>query len=130
MKTIFAAAAAILLAGAANAHAQKARTPAPDCLRTANIYDFTPVRGNRALIVTDRARRKFKLTFATPCTGLQYHIGLEFRGFGSGLSCLSRGDKVITHDPAAYPECLIAAVVPYTPEMEKADAAAAKAKGP
>jgi len=127
MKTIFVMAATILLAGTASVCAQAAK-PA-ECLRTANIYDYTPVTGNRALIVIDRARRKFKLTFGVPCTGLQYKMGLEFRAFGPGLSCMARGDKVITHDVASPPECLITSIVPYTPEMEKADAAAAAAKG-
>ncbi|MBN9589226.1 MAG: hypothetical protein J0G99_09480 [Alphaproteobacteria bacterium] len=119
-----------LLAGVASAAAQAPPPRAQDCLRIANIYDYTPVPGNRALIVTDRARHKFKLTFMGRCTGLQYHVGLAFKSYGTGgLSCLSRGDKVITHDVAGPPECLISSVVPYTPEMEKADAeAAAKAK--
>lgn len=125
MKTLYVTVAAVLLACGGVGLAQAA--PQADCLRTANIYDYTPVSGNRALIVTDKARRKFKLTFATRCTGLQYHMGLEFRAFGPGLACMARGDKVVTHDVAGIPECLITAVTAYTPEMEKADAAAAAA---
>ena len=118
----------ILLAGVLPA----AAPPTQDCLRIVNIYDYTPVPGNRALIVTDKARRKFKLTFLTRCTGLQYHMGLAFKSFGTGgLSCLAKGDKVITRDVAGPPECIINSVEPYTPAMEKADAdAAAKAPKP
>jgi hypothetical protein len=68
------------------------------------------------------------------CTGLQFHMGLGFKSRGTGgLSCLAKGDSVITRDVAGPPECIIDAVVPYTAEMEKADAAAAaaaKAKKP
>src|SRR6185312_1646131 len=124
----------ILLAGVlpAAAQAPAAAPPTQDCLRIVNIYDYTPVPGNRALIVTDKARRKFKLTFLTRCTGLQYHMGLAFKSFGTGgLSCLAKGDKVITRDVAGPPECIINSVEPYTPAMEKADAdAAAKAPKP
>jgi hypothetical protein len=124
--------AAAPLTGPSPAAAQApASTPRPDCLRIANIWDYTPVPGNRALIVTDKARRKFKLGFMGRCTGLQYHMGLEFRSRGTGgLSCIAKGDSVITHDVAGIPECIINAVVPYTPEMEKADAAAAAAAKP
>ena len=73
------------------------------------------------------ARHEFKLTFAARCTGLQYHTGLQFRAFGSGLSCLARGDKVVTHDVAGPPECIITSIVPYTAEMRAADAKAAAA---
>lgn len=99
---------------------------APDqCLRIGNIWDYAPVPGNRALIVTDKTRRKYKLTFSGTCTGLEYHTGLKFhsRGFGR-LSCLAPGDSVITHDVAGPPTCTISSVTPYTAQMEKADAKA------
>lgn len=133
MKTRQAVTAFILLAAVLPAGAQTpppAAPRTPDCLRIANIYDYTPVPGNRALIVTDRARRKFKLTFMGQCAGLQYHMGLAFKSMGTGgLSCMDKGDKVVTHDVAGIPECIINSVVPYTPQMEKADAdAAARAK--
>lgn len=100
-------------------------TKSGECLQIMNVWDFKPVPGNRALIVTDRARRKYKMTFYVPCTGLQYHMGLAFRSRGTGgLSCLTRGDSVITHDIVGPPVCLISSVVPYTPQMEKTDAEA------
>jgi hypothetical protein len=126
MKTALVIGASIFLGSMLPASAQAPRTQ--DCLRIANIWDYTPVPGNRALIVTDRARHKFKLSFLGRCTGLQFHMGLAFKSRGTGgLSCLSRGDAVITNDVAGPPQCLINAVEPYTPEMQKVDAAAAAA---
>ena len=134
MKTSIAILATLVTVGtpaftvlSANAQDAKPADAPADCLRTANIFDYTPVPGNRSLIVTDRARRQFKLTFAARCTGLQYHMGLQFRAFGSGLSCLARGDKVVTHDVAGPPECIITSIVPYTAQMRAADAKAAAA---
>lgn len=133
MKTTFPLTALILGLAAVPAMAQPASPPrTPDCLRIANIWDYTPVPGNRALIVTDRARRDYKLTFLGRCTGLQFHTGLAFKSMGvGGLSCMEKGDKVITHDVAGPPECIISSVLPYTPQMRQADAeAAAKAAKP
>jgi hypothetical protein len=101
-----------------------------ECLRIMNVWSYSPVPGNRALIVTDKSRRKYKMSFYGPCTGLQYHLGLEFRSRGTGgLSCLTRGDTVVTRDIVGPPMCTISSVVPYTPQMEKADKeASARAK--
>ena len=100
------------------------------CLQIGQVYDFKPVPGNRSLIVTDRLRKKFKLTFMGQCNDLQFNLGLGFKSFGTGqLSCLARGDYVISRNVVGPPyRCPIQTIEPYTPDMERADAAAAAAK--
>jgi hypothetical protein len=113
---------------AAPALAQPA-TPSAACLQIGQVYDFKPVPGNRSLIVTDRFRRKYKLTFMGVCRDLQFNLGLAFKSFGTGqLSCIARGDQVISRQAVGMADhCIINKIEAYTPAMEQADAAAAAA---
>ncbi|MGA7674316.1 MAG: DUF6491 family protein, partial [Rhizomicrobium sp.] len=82
------------------------------------------------LIVEDYQHQKFKLSLMVRCTGLNFHETVGFKAFGgTGLSCLSRGDDVIQHDVIGPRRCPISNIEIYTPEMQKADKEAAKAKG-
>ena len=115
--------------------AQPAAPPVPSdppCLRQRNIYDFKTVPGNRSLIVTDLARKRYRLNFVSTCYNLQYHLTLGFRTRGVGtLSCVERGDSVLQRDEVGPNQCLIQSVEYQTPALDKADAeaaAAAKAK--
>jgi hypothetical protein len=121
------AAAFIALSVAAPALAAPADPP---CLQVGQVYDFKPVPGNRSLIVIDRLRHKYKVNFMGVCSDLQFNLGLGFKSFGTGrLSCLTKGDYVISHDPARpMNHCIIQNIQPYTAAMERADAAARKAK--
>jgi hypothetical protein len=126
---------AALLCVAVPAIAQPAATLAPSdppCLRQRNIYDFKTVPGNRSLIVTDLARKRYRLNFVGVCYNLQYHLTLGFRTRGVGtLSCVERGDSVIQRDVVGPNQCLIQSVEYQTPALDKADveaAAAIKAK--
>jgi len=104
----------------------------PPCLRQRNIYDFKTVPGNRSLIVTDLARKRYRLNFVGVCYNLQYQLGLAFRTRGVGtLACVERGDSVLQRDVVGPNQCLIQSVEYQTPALDKADieaAAAAKAK--
>jgi hypothetical protein len=99
------------------------------CLEIGQVYDFQPVPGNRSLIVVDRLRHKYKVTFMGICPDLQFNLGLGFKSFGTGrLSCIQKGDYVIARDPARpMNRCPIQKVEPYTTAMEQADVAAARA---
>ena len=126
---------AALLCVAVPAIAQPAATQAPSdppCLRQRNIYDFKTVPGNRSLIVTNLARKRYRLNFVGACYNLQYHLTLGFRTRGVGtLSCVERGDSVIQRDVVGPNQCLIQSVEYQTPALDKADveaAAAIKAK--
>lgn len=111
--------------------AQPAPPPPPAekaCLRPAQIYDYHPVPGNRAIIITDLARKRFRLTFMGTCHELQYHIALRFKTFGvGGLSCVGRGDQVQLHDPVNPNPCIVQSIDYQTPALDQTDAAAAAA---
>ena len=101
----------------------------PACLRPIDLYDFKPVAGNRSLIVTDRARQRYRVNFIGVCYNLQYHLGVAFRTKGVGnLSCVSKGDSVIVRDAVTPGPCIIKDVQYQTPALDQADAAAVAAK--
>ena len=127
MKTPFLiAVASLALCAAVPAQAQAPKTP---CLMIGQVYDFKPLPGNRSLVVTDRFRKKFKLSFNATCNDLQFNSTLGFKSFGTGqLSCLSRGDYVLSHSYGGPADrCHIDKIEYYTPEMEHADAVEAAA---
>lgn len=122
--------AAGLLLVAVPAIAQPAPPPPsePPCLRQRNIYDFKPVPGNRSLIVTDLARKRYRVNFVGACYNLQYHLTLGFRTRGVGtLSCVEKGDSVLQRDVVGPNTCIIQSVEYQTPALDKADAEAAAA---
>ncbi len=101
----------------------------PPCLQQINIWDYQPVAGNRAMIVTDRGRVRYRLTFLNTCYNLQHHLGVAFKTFGtSNLSCVAKGDQVLFRDVATPGRCIVKDVQYQTPEMDKADAAAKAAR--
>jgi len=101
----------------------------PPCLQQINIYSFDAVPGNRSLVVTDRAHRRYRINFMGICSGLQFNMGLAFRTRGtSNLSCIAKGDSVLHRDPAGPPECVIKSVEWQTPALDKADAEAKVAR--
>ena len=104
----------------------------PPCLRQRNIYDFKTVPGNRSLIVTDLARKRYRLNFMGVCYNLQHHLTLGFKTRGVGtLSCVEKGDSVLQNDVVGPNTCIIQSVEYQTVALDKADfeaAAAAKAK--
>ncbi len=111
---------ALLAASPALADAPYAR-----CLRQGDITQFQPARDNRALIVTDAFRKKYRLNFTNACYGLTLRTGITFHAPGTGgLACLGKGDQVLLHDAAGPPRCYIGSIEHYTPQMEAADKAA------
>jgi hypothetical protein len=124
--------AGVLVFATASSMAQDYRSaPPPDekaCLRPAEIYDYSPVPGNKAIIITNLARKRYRLTFMGTCYNLQYHIALRFKTFGAGrLTCVSRGDQAQIRDPVTPAPCIVQSVEYQTPAMDQADAAAAAA---
>ncbi|HEY8949540.1 MAG TPA: DUF6491 family protein [Rhizomicrobium sp.] len=101
----------------------------PTCLSINQIYNFD-APDNKTLIVEDNSHNKFKVTLFSGCMGLTFKEGLAFKSVGgTGLSCLAAGDAVFTRNMGTGPQrCPIRSVVPYTAEMQKADADAAAAK--
>ena len=120
---------AAFLCSAVPAMAQPPAPPSePACLRQVNMYDFKPVPGNRALIVIGRDRVRYRVNFIGQCFNLQYPLGLRFKTNGtSNLSCVSKGDSVLFHDPATPGVCIIRSVEYQTPALDQQDAALAAA---
>ncbi len=115
--------AALVLAISAPAHA------AQPCLRLSQIFNWNSPN-DQTLIVEDYQHYKFKLSLMGHCTGLNLHEALGFKAFGGdALSCLTAGDSVIQRDVIGPQHCPITKIELYTPEMQKADKEAAKAKG-
>jgi hypothetical protein len=130
---LVAAAGFFVLPAHAQAPAQpSAKTPArTDCLRLGQVDSFSAIRGNeRAFVVTDKLRRRFRINLMYRCPGLDFNMAVGFKTLESGsLACIARGDTVISRDVTrAGDRCPISSVEPYTPAMEAADKAAAAAK--
>jgi|ERR1700733_1943631 len=125
MKTYFLAAlglAAVTAIGTTSAFA------ATSCLELGRIWSWK-VLDNKTLIVEDDTHRKFKMSLMGFCPDLAFKERIAFKSVGgSELSCLGTGDYVLAHEVAIPDRCPITSVVPYTPEMEAADKAAAAAK--
>jgi hypothetical protein len=97
------------------------------CLRQDQIYNWN-APNDTTLIVEDDLHRKFKITLLSKCISLTFKQRIGFKVFGgTGLSCVSPGDMVITGDPTGPQRCAIKTVEAYTPDMERADKAAADA---
>ena len=93
------------------------------CLRESQIYNWNAL-DDRTVIVENDFHQKFKLSLMTPCLNMQFHERLGFKVFGgTGLSCVSKGDSVISGSSIGPQNCPIAQIQEYTPDMEKADRA-------
>jgi hypothetical protein len=113
-----------LAAAAGTSPASAARV----CLEVGHIYNWSAI-DDRTLIVEDDWHKKFRLKLIGVCSNLKFHESLAFKSPGSlDISCLSPGDEVITREFGMGPEhCGVTRIEAYTPEMERADKAAAQA---
>jgi hypothetical protein len=122
------AVAAMFFASATAALAQPSAPPTspqdPPCLRQRNIYSFDTVPGNRSLVVTDIARKRYRLNFLGVCPNLQFNVSLAFQSRGVGtLACIDKGDTVYQNDPVGIGQCIVRDVQYQTPALDQADAA-------
>lgn len=99
------------------------------CLRVGEIYSWS-ARDRKSIVVEDNFHRKYLVGLLGYCPNLDFRETLGVRSPGSSrLSCLSRGDDLVTHEFGTGPQhCPVADISYYTPEMEKADKDAAAAK--
>ena len=103
-------------------------TPAfanPTCLMIGQI-DSWKVPDDKTLIVDDQFHNRFKIGLLGSCPGMSFKERVGFYSAGATqLSCLRIGDQVIIHNFGTGRQiCPIRTIVPYTPDMEKADLAA------
>jgi len=98
---------------------------ADTCLRAGYIWNWD-VRNDRTLVVEDYDHRKYLVNLMGGCYDLKYDLRLGFKAFGgSRLSCIERGDQVISRGYGVGPQhCVVTQIEPYTHEMEQADRAA------
>jgi len=101
-----------------------AATPAlarDPCIQNIDIYNYHAIN-NRKLVVEDFHHRKVLLTLIGTCDNLKFKERLAFKSpGGSDLSCLARGDEVISRGPIGPSVCAITHIDVYTPAMEAAD---------
>jgi hypothetical protein len=97
--------------------------PAKICLRQDAVQDWK-VLGDDALIVTDRAGQKYRLSVVGACHDLQFQTVLAFSRSREASSCLAPKDKVVASFPGDHgppPNCAIADIRGYTAAMQNAD---------
>ncbi len=104
-------------------------TAAPVCLQRTQTAAFQPRLGNRAVIVSDRTKQKFLVSFAGRCRALDDTSRLGFQTMEqSRLACVVKGDSLVslrdTDLGGPGRSCNVQKVEAYTPDMEKADAVA------
>jgi hypothetical protein len=124
MKKFTFAAAALVSAAALTAVTPAGAQPRRDCLRVNQIDSFSPIRGDqRSMVVIDKFRNKYKVSFNTVCQDLDFNDAIQIRTNSNfGLSCVERGDRVISRSFAGWRDrCVITGVERYTPAMERAD---------
>ena len=98
------------------------------CLLISQIYTWKAL-DDQTLIVEDNSHNKFKMSLMGYCPDLSFRERVGFNAIGgTQLSCLTSGDEVEVRSLGAQSHCPITSIVPYTPDMEKADKAAAAAK--
>jgi hypothetical protein len=97
------------------------------CLVIRQIYNWNAV-DPQTLIVENTVHDKFKVSLSGPCPHIEYNLGARFKSFSnSDLDCLRRGDQIVHNGVGLGNVCPIKSVEPYTPTMQQADQAAAKA---
>jgi hypothetical protein len=97
------------------------------CLQRTQSLEFQPRLGNRSVIVTDRAQRKFIVSFGGPCKALDDAGQLGFQTMEqSRLACIDKGDYLVSRrgvEGGTFGRsCGVQNVTPYTAEMQNADA--------
>jgi hypothetical protein len=97
----------------------------PNCLMIGQI-DSWKVPDDKTLVVEDNFHNRFKVGLMGTCPGMSFkeRVGFYSAG-GTQMSCLGVGDQVIIRNFGTGRQiCPIRTIVPYTPDMEKADLAA------
>jgi hypothetical protein len=119
-------AAALLAMGIGLAGTAQAATDPAVCLQPNRFYSWHDIN-DTAVVVTDRARKDYKLTLEKGCYDIDFSLGLGIKSFSSSpLACVTRNDYVLVPRRAAgfTQRCRILNVEAYTPDMAKADALA------
>jgi hypothetical protein len=106
-----------LAAQAQTAPVASAKPASPVCLRQDMVRSWNVV-DDKTLIVTDKARKAYKVSLKAGCYDLKWHLRLGFKSYnGMGVSCLARNDYVTVPPETGMPaqRCFISDIVAYTP---------------
>jgi Family of unknown function (DUF6491) len=105
-----AAAAAILLSTPA-----VLATPAwaDSCVRQDDIRNWTSL-DDKSIVLENYHHDKVLLKLIGTCSGFKFHESLAIRSPGAmALSCVQRGDEIVTHDTGFRGSCTVISVTPY-----------------
>jgi hypothetical protein len=108
-----------LAAEAQTTLAAPAKPASPVCLRQDMVWGWKVV-DDKTLIVTDKARKVYKISLRPGCFDLKWHLRLGFKSYsGLGVSCLERDDYVTVPPETGMPgqRCLISEIAAYTPPV-------------
>ena len=108
-KSILIAVAATALFAAAPALAAPAV-----CIQRDNIRNWSSI-DDRHIVLQDYHHTRALLTLIGTCSGFKFHETLAIKSPGSlGISCIERGDDILTHDTGMPGSCSITKIEPYT----------------
>jgi hypothetical protein len=120
MKKPIALLALLGIAAASPALARSSTFGTSACLHRSEIYDVRAFEGNMSLLVTDNARKLYKVTFHSKCYALNTHTAIRFVELdNTRLACLERGDGIVhVGDFGNTPRCTISNIEYFHPETE------------
>ncbi len=91
---------------------------APSCLRMNNLYSGNEA-GNHAVVLESITHRKFKVDYSGYCGNLKYVMSIGVKSQStSDLSCLQRGDVLLTRTNDHRFSCVVQRVRPYRPKTQ------------
>lgn len=91
---------------------------APGCLKMVNLYSWHEL-GRHAVILENVGHRKFKVDYSGYCGNLKYAMSIGVKSQSpSDLSCLQRGDILLTHTANQNYRCVVEDISPYTPKAQ------------
>ncbi|MEI9992264.1 MAG: DUF6491 family protein [Rhizomicrobium sp.] len=84
------------------------------CIRQDDIYNWSSP-DDKHLVLENLRHQKALLTLIGTCGGFKFTETLMIRSPGAmGVSCVSRGDMVTTHDLGFRGTCSVVKIEPYT----------------
>lgn len=115
----------LALAGAAILATSPAE--ADTCIRHTDIWNWSSIN-DKTIILENSRHQKWIAKLIGTCSGLNFHQTIAIKSPGGfRLSCVERGDTVITRDIGFRGRCSIVSIEPYTPpKQSKPDSMAPK----
>lgn len=84
------------------------------CIRHDEILNWKYIN-EKSVVIESNSHKKILLTLIGTCANLNFSEGLEIRSPDAfAISCIEKGDTVITHQTGFRGTCAITAITPYT----------------